>query len=757
MIPDEKAKSLDSLMKAGIFISLISIAAAFTFVTWLWWTPQDNNHWRSWVLANRLQPSVTLASVVIRTAVGTLAATATAMIAAVAVERRGVHLIAIARVSTARFSGSGPLSLGSLVLRPSRLDIGVRLIVMLLILITFAVQFISTLLVSDLQQGEVLSLPRSIPNIYSVGLQNDTGTLTSNPDSYWSRRPRFAETFAEYSEAGVDDEGIEDTGPTIRAFLPFESTETRESVSTFRGMARVSDSRVVCLRPMISNLTLCEIELSDSESNVGICGVLQLNRSAAVAAGLHWSGNDRFSFGCPLPDLKGLIWQICQNHTFDGVLTSSEWSLYNHDRTDDIKLLWQITGHNIPMFSDYDLYNPSSLEMLGSTANGAWTSQYFNLTLHRQNMTEYMHAIRYLEFNMTICAQARIERDSIRQLEIHASRLHLLSSRTARAEPTYGWSKDSEGFATESLRKQLNAVTNPSSSLRPYDRDGTLDIDQKILGSSIAEAPHGEWTKYGTGRMMNDFLGSLFDRSQDAPILLCSNCLRTWSPSYVMVDDLYTQIFEDTLNATSSPARALQAMYFTLERSVYYDKLSRYSSNELNDSEPPGAEIMTVELTQIPEHHRGYWAVVGILTAFLATFAVVAWLYRPMLYSLPGNSWHAIAQISESAELADLLRKARLSTDDEVEQMIGGTPKKTSSRGDGFVIYAREGLRRVQQRFLAVFKSSASSRSQRTVPRLVLREGVFVRASEEEAYTKLRASGFRRRLPRKNSWSESVE
>ncbi|KAK2732290.1 hypothetical protein CKAH01_02236 [Colletotrichum kahawae] len=410
------------------------------------------------------------------------------------------------------------------------------------------------------------------------------------------RRPPFAETFAEYSEAGLVDERVDDTGPTIRAFLPFESTETRESVSTFRGMTRVSDSRVVCLRPILSNLTLCEIEISDSESNIGICGVLQLNR------------------------------------------------------TDDIKLLWDMTGHNIPTFSDYDLYNPSSLDMLGSTANGPWTSQF--------------------------------EHDSMRA---------------------------------------------------------------------------GENTKYGTGRMMNDFLGSLFDRSQDAPILLCSDCLLTWSPSYVMVDDLYTQLFEDTLNATSSPARALQAMYFTLERSVYYDQLSRYLSTELNDSEPAVAEIMTFEVTQVPEHHRGYWAVVGIITALLATLAVVAWLYRPMLYSLPGNSWHAIAQVSESAELADLLRKARLSTDKEVEQMIGGTPKNTSGRGDGFVIYAKEGLRRAQQRFLAVFKSSASSGSQKKVSHLVLQEGVFVRVSEEEAYTELKASGFRRRLARRDSWSESSD
>lgn len=302
--PDEKPNGLSLLIKAGMFISLISIAAAFTFVTWLWWTPQDNDVWRSWVLANRLQSSVTLASVIIRTAVGTLAATATAMIASVAVERRGVHLHAIAQVSAARFSGSGPLSLGILALRPSRLDMVVRLVLMLLILTTFAVQFISTLLVSDLQQDEVISFARSIPNTYAVTLDNEIrgGFLLSTSDNYWRQRLRFAETFAEYSEAGLVGEGTDDTGPTVRAFLPFTLKETRESISSFSGMARVTDSRVICLRPIISNLTICEIKISDSESDIGICGVLQIDRSVANAAGLNWPEKDVFTFGCPLPN-----------------------------------------------------------------------------------------------------------------------------------------------------------------------------------------------------------------------------------------------------------------------------------------------------------------------------------------------------------------------------------------------------------------------------------------------------------------------
>jgi hypothetical protein len=64
--------------------------------------------------------------------------------------------------------------------------------------------------------------------------------------------------FAEWHVDDVADvrDGISDTGPTLRAFLPFADGQTRSSVQTYSGNAAVLDSRVLCMRPDISNVTV---------------------------------------------------------------------------------------------------------------------------------------------------------------------------------------------------------------------------------------------------------------------------------------------------------------------------------------------------------------------------------------------------------------------------------------------------------------------------------------------------------------------
>ncbi|KAI8269543.1 hypothetical protein K4K58_001212 [Colletotrichum sp. SAR11_239] len=412
------------------------------------------------------------------------------MIASIAVERRGVHPHAVAQVSIARFSNSGPLSLGYLVIKHSQLDAVVRLMIVLLILTTFAVQFVSTLLVSDLQQSEIISFARTVPTLFYYRGRESPAISTreyaennvemgADPDYYWFQGPRSAETFAEYSEPQIDVDGIDDTGPTIRAFLPLPSTDARQSLAEFRENA--------------------------------INETIYLSRNMAV--------------------------------------------------------------------------------------------------------------------NMTICALPR---------------------------------------------------------------------------------------------------------------------------------RLYMRIFADTITETGSPARAFHALYFTLERSIYYNRMSSYSLNE-PDREAAVADIVTFEPMQVPKDFKGYWAVAGILAVFLAAFTAVIWLYRPTQYSLPGNSWHVIAQVSESAELAEVLQKARLATDDEVEKLIEGLSYPPSSPvSGGATSYVKKVLNEARRHFLAGRKPFVAPGSQRAMPRFVLQKGVFV-GVPEEMNTTLRASGFRRRTFRKGSESESVD
>lgn len=122
-----RKKRLSQWIKFNFLISLLALAGAVAFISWLWWASREDVQWREWVLAlNRLSLAITLTAVVIRIAIGFLAGLATAMAASGAVERRGVQLHAIAQVSVARFASDGPLSLGFLALKGSSLRQGAK-------------------------------------------------------------------------------------------------------------------------------------------------------------------------------------------------------------------------------------------------------------------------------------------------------------------------------------------------------------------------------------------------------------------------------------------------------------------------------------------------------------------------------------------------------------------------------------------------------------------------------------------------------
>lgn len=398
----QKPQQLSLLLKLSILLSLLSITAAITFISWLWWTPHEDNRWRAWVLApNRLQLSITLASIVIRTAVGTIATVATAMVASVAAEQRGIHLHAVSQVSVARFSNSGPLSLGLLTLRGSGLGAVVRLIVALLILTTLAAQFTSTLLVSDFELSQVSSFPRIVPNVYGFGGDFANWTLSFSDhdaslisgDDLWRQVPRLAETFAEYSREPLAVDGLDDTGSTVRAFLPMASQEARESLLEFRGTAWLMDSRIMCMRPELKDVRLCDDRT--------VCGSVRVESSVAEAAGLSVTEKDVYlDFRCLVEKKPGIC--LGSSAYFDD--TETEWNLaanFTEHRAGTImELLWDPT--NIYFKTPHYLTGNATVQ--NSIKRGSWTEYVFRVK-DASYKGEKLDTETELAFNMTMCAR----------------------------------------------------------------------------------------------------------------------------------------------------------------------------------------------------------------------------------------------------------------------------------------------------------------------------------------------------------------
>ncbi|KAF4990111.1 hypothetical protein FDECE_14494 [Fusarium decemcellulare] len=149
------------------------------------------------------------------------------MIAAIAIERQGVPLMDVAQVSLSRFSNSAPVTpffwmFGSAPALPLRVAAG------FLVMTTVASQLTSTLLVNDLRTGYLKGFAKkSIVKIPSV----------HNPSrgSVWTQKVSTSVTFAEYSEE-VDVPGdMDDTGLSIRAFLPIPGSNRPRKALSFQG------------------------------------------------------------------------------------------------------------------------------------------------------------------------------------------------------------------------------------------------------------------------------------------------------------------------------------------------------------------------------------------------------------------------------------------------------------------------------------------------------------------------------------------
>ncbi|CVL00477.1 uncharacterized protein FPRN_08483 [Fusarium proliferatum] len=239
----------------AITTSFVILVEAVVFLTWLWFEDRESESWRRLMLSGRATQSITLMSVLIRWAIGTLAAITTSMAAPIALELHGVPISAVAEISIARFTNSGPQSfqkmLPGTIFRP-----WLRFLMICLFMLVMASQFASTLLVTDLREVTILSLKKNISYGFTFGAINEAKSrgmtplpLRTDGLEYWSRAPSQSEIFAEYSEPGVSSDELDDTGTVLGAFLPFSSKAQRESIQSLNGIARIIDTHVVCVRP----------------------------------------------------------------------------------------------------------------------------------------------------------------------------------------------------------------------------------------------------------------------------------------------------------------------------------------------------------------------------------------------------------------------------------------------------------------------------------------------------------------------------
>lgn len=341
--PGNKGSDLPGRLGAWIWtliiISVLVLMASIGVLTWFWFAPPSSSRWRAVVLSPYFTQAITITGILIRTSTGILAVKTTAMIVSIAVERQGVLAQDVAPMSILRYSNAGPMSLVEFLFNGESFGVVLHLLTALVLVVTTACQFTSTLLFADLTFANITGFPESASNAYSITPVQNLDSLrmpsistapfaVQGYASYWNRRPSTLETFAEYAEPGlaVKDEDVDDTGPSIRALLPVPQQSDREMLREFQGMARVLDTRTTCVRPTLSNLRFCDPSLTNGA--LSLCGNYSRDHLPEhLWFSTGWDDTDETSFTdsfeCPLSDSSKpeYDWSLC-NMISGGVMSS---------------------------------------------------------------------------------------------------------------------------------------------------------------------------------------------------------------------------------------------------------------------------------------------------------------------------------------------------------------------------------------------------------------------------------------------------
>ncbi|KAI0886170.1 uncharacterized protein GGS22DRAFT_125201 [Annulohypoxylon maeteangense] len=375
----------------GPFISFLAVG----FLVFLW-IHSSAKLWLIIVTAHWTSRSITLCALIIRIVVDLTTGFCASMLAAQILERGSVYLGGLANISIMR---AATPSLSSLIL--SFRQVGSKskvlsplILTFFLAILMFALQFSSTILLSDLQVSSVIGLQDTSDYSYDLdwGWNKDSvlarvggqdiynsslgsSTLSSGPGiayipSVWTRRPESFPIFAEYREPIPAKPNVDDTGYSFKSFLPFSDSEQRRSIASFRGPSFVLDSRVSCQKPIISALNTTHADTLWYEGNAWY-----------TIAGTVSNSTDVDGLWFP-EDVSREIPFACQHR-----MMSQYYPAPDQNETDDRNIGFEIcpiqsNNHYIKLPNELD---PETVIVQKTEAAGSLRSQLYNYTVSDQN------------------------------------------------------------------------------------------------------------------------------------------------------------------------------------------------------------------------------------------------------------------------------------------------------------------------------------------------------------------------------------
>jgi hypothetical protein len=564
---------------------------------WFLWGGHDNiPFWKWLVLNNYVQKTVTLSLAFLRTIIGAQSSLATSMLAAIIMETLGFTLKQSAFLSIQRSSGGQPLKLLEVRYFLDHSKVVFSLTV-LLSFTTTAAYLTSTALISDFKVIPTPAYPVDMQILCSLSNRS----LLGDEPVYSNYRPANFPIFAEYSEPAVgnsDEQEIDDTGPTLRALLPIPSPSIRENLNNYTGYATLLNNHVVCVKPLIQNLTF-ESRKEDGLALIKplISGQISLGK---VPSGIMFDP-DAFDFIAPSPILNSTrgptqsITFICEMAPHQ--LVADEWpismcvagNMLNYTRYNVDSGRLNILGTRATsLLNETILFDSLSYVMVNYS--GVPPQLHTNLTSFRiegNNWTEiegdwptwrtFEAPSTYPDFKTVSISYCFSHFASI-DAPISAN------SSTPNMEPTLSKSNTSSILDSDQVVSQLGA----DGASRSLNDRGILSLQKAdswatYTGTMTTTALDGT---YGFGMQANHFTPLLYgplnigyyqEDYEGSPVSatwgLCTNCMTSWTDDNAFgIHMALSSIFQTSIRTSGSVATALQALFTVVNMMQYYDR-----------------------------------------------------------------------------------------------------------------------------------------------------------------------------------------
>ncbi|KAI5927257.1 hypothetical protein F4810DRAFT_722429 [Camillea tinctor] len=642
-------------------------AGAWGFLVFLWFGDghtfngaQAPHFWRYLMINGWISQTITLLSLVLRLVVSAQATVCTSLLASLVLENHHVPLSEVVRYTILRGVNDGPFGLLKLTFSGLRLWRKTfrrieSLLVTLLFLAALAINFSSTILLSDIGFSEVVHDQTT----KDVGLAfNISTSVFVQSAKFWTERPRAYATFGETNSglvAAPNNLGVSDTGVVRRVFFPFANASERTTISRYSGAAWVMDSRTTCMPPEIQGLISGDSTHGRRVSSFGIgrfTGNISYDTTLQRAglSKIPLCNNQRClptQFDCALPGASEYI-QVREQwmHSFCVLVLAG-----NYTSAGNVELpTWDI--NDSPMSTNSSIHLVLSTNSPSSFWRNIGNETFSTMNAGKHDEWNSYRIGQGLHVNASICFSS---------LDVSMSQV-TLQAHGKIDEPTLKFDKNTKQWDTSTVRSQLGT----NKSVQDFARRGIFKVetigDISPEGSQDKSQPFnstvaGIATVFLQRALTYDLF--LFVDETDYAVALCDYCYKYG----IGVDREIISLLGDVLRFTQRAATAILTSWSVLGQTYFYDLL------DLLDVSGEALTVSTANV-QIPLHSRGFIAVSIILAVHLASITVITIFYiAKTRYSRQGNLWYAISQIV-CHETESILTECNEMKDDGVTDLM---------------------------------------------------------------------------------------